>query len=75
MRLLLIGNSHVVPLNQARDAQPDRWAGTRMTFCGFRGEASRDLALEDGALVGRGTAADQMRQATGRDALALGTQG
>jgi hypothetical protein len=70
-RLCLIGNSHLVALQAALAAEPERWP-LDCRFVPFRGDAVADIAVTDGILRPTSEAARaQMRQRTGAEAVDL----
>lgn len=72
-RLCLIGNSHLVALQDALADRPDQWP-MDCTFLAFRGEAARDLEISHGILrPGSAPARAQMRERSGIDEVDLTT--
>ncbi|SMY08671.1 hypothetical protein [Flavimaricola marinus] len=70
-RLCLIGNSHLVALQEALAARPDHWP-LDCTFVPFRGTAARDTEIVNGILRPTSDEARaQMRQRTGAEEVDL----
>lgn len=66
MRICLIGNSHLVALQDALAAQPGRWPGLACRFIGFRGNTVLETRVADGQLRPVTAAARaQMRRLSG----------
>ena len=71
--LCLIGNSHLVALQSALLAQPDRWPGLNCRFVAFRRRTALESRITDGALVPDSPAARfQLGYFSGAETLPLG---
>jgi len=74
-RLCLIGNSHLIALQEALQAEPARWPGLDCTFHGFRGRTVLNTRVQDGVLVPTTDGArDQMQRYSGQARLEVAGQ-
>jgi len=71
-RLCLIGNSHLIALQQSLQETPERWPGLTCTFHGFRGRTALNTQVQDGVMTPTTDGArDQMLRFSGQARLPL----